>query len=71
MIQIALKVVLKTGPALAVGRARLLDGETRPAEPCRIGSTTGVTMAIQPIVERAGVPFISLAESAAIIDSVK
>ena len=49
----------------------MLDGETRAAEPCRIGSTTGVTMAIQPIVERAGVPFISLAESAAIIDSVK
>jgi len=35
------------------------------------GSTTGVTMAVLPIVERAGIPFISLAESAAIIDPVK
>lgn len=35
------------------------------------GSTTGVTMAVLPLIARAGIPFISLAESAAIIDPVR
>ncbi len=35
------------------------------------GSTTGTTMAVIPLVERAGVPFISLAGASVIIDPVK
>lgn len=35
------------------------------------GSTTGTTMAAVPLVERAGVPFISLAGAVVIIDPVK
>jgi len=35
------------------------------------GSTTGVSMAVLPMVQRAEIPFISLAESAAIIDPVR
>ncbi len=142
MIQIVLNILRKAGPAFAAALAIWFGGETRAAEPYRIGSflavtgqgsflgapalatlrlyvdllnaqggvlgrpvklldydvgidpktaqtvvqrlidkdkadiliggsTTGVTMAVLPIVERAGVPFISLAESASIIDSVK
>ncbi|MCG8511345.1 MAG: ABC transporter substrate-binding protein, partial [Rhodospirillales bacterium] len=35
------------------------------------GSTTGTTMAVVPLVERAGIPFISLAGAVVIIDPVK
>lgn len=35
------------------------------------GSTTGTTMAAVPLVERAGVPFVSLAGAVVIIDPVK
>ena len=35
------------------------------------GSTTGATLAVIPMVEKAGVPFISLADSVSIIDPVR
>ncbi len=35
------------------------------------GSTSGQTMAVIPLIEKAGIPFISLAGAAAIIDPVK
>jgi len=35
------------------------------------GSTTGTTMAVVPLVERAGVPLISLAGAAAIVEPIK
>ena len=35
------------------------------------GSTTGATMAVVPLVERAGVPFISLAGAVVIVEPVK
>ena len=35
------------------------------------GSTTGTTMAVVPLVEKAGIPFISLAGAVVIIDPVK
>ncbi len=35
------------------------------------GSTTGTTMAVVPLVERAGVPFISLAGAVVIVEPVK
>ncbi len=35
------------------------------------GSTTGTTMAVAPLVERAGIPFISLAGAVVIVDPVK
>jgi branched-chain amino acid transport system substrate-binding protein len=35
------------------------------------GNTSGATLAMLPLIERAGVPYISLAGSAAIIDPVK
>jgi len=35
------------------------------------GTTTGATMSIAPLIERAGVPFISLAGAVAIVEPVK